>query len=179
MKLKYYLRGLGTGILVTTIILSIAHFGDKAELTDEEIRVRAEALGMVMQEDKLFPNANKNENTESTENKADTERETEFTESTENKANTELPSDGEVKPENEEEIVDEREKYQLHILSGMIPSQICGELQEQGVIENASSLHQYITDMGYATSIIAGEYLIPYGASDEEIYQILKKGPIQ
>ncbi len=46
MKLKYYLRGLGIGILVTTVILSLAGIGRK-NMTDEEVIKRAKELGMV------------------------------------------------------------------------------------------------------------------------------------
>ena len=46
MKLKYYLRGLGIGILITTVILSLAGVGRK-NMTDEEVVKRAKELGMV------------------------------------------------------------------------------------------------------------------------------------
>lgn len=49
MKLKYYLRGLGAGILISTIILSVAMGkSEKVDLTDDEIIERAETLGMEM-----------------------------------------------------------------------------------------------------------------------------------
>lgn len=46
MKLRYYLRGLAAGILLTTIILTIANAGNRP-LTDAEIRQRALELGMI------------------------------------------------------------------------------------------------------------------------------------
>ena len=48
MKLKYYMRGLGIGVAVTSIILIILsgrESGGKT-LTNEEVIARAEALGM-------------------------------------------------------------------------------------------------------------------------------------
>ena len=45
MKLKYYLRGLGIGIVVTAIIMSITN--KPQELTDAQIKMRAMELGMV------------------------------------------------------------------------------------------------------------------------------------
>ena len=45
MKLKYYLRGLGVGIVVTAIIMSIT--GQPEKLTDAQIKMRALELGMV------------------------------------------------------------------------------------------------------------------------------------
>ncbi len=55
MKLKYYMRGLGIGILVTAVIMGIALNG-KRELTDAEIKERAKALGMVEESAVLLPN---------------------------------------------------------------------------------------------------------------------------
>ena len=49
MKLKYYLRGLGIGIVLSTLILSFSiNKESKVDLTEEEIISRAEALGMEM-----------------------------------------------------------------------------------------------------------------------------------
>ena len=45
MKLKYYLRGLGIGIAVTAIIMSITNKPE--EMTDAQIKMRALELGMV------------------------------------------------------------------------------------------------------------------------------------
>ena len=45
MKLKYYLRGLGIGVVVTAIIMSITN--KPQELTDAQIKMRAAELGMV------------------------------------------------------------------------------------------------------------------------------------
>ena len=45
MKLRYYLRGLGIGIIVTAIIMSFTRQPEK--LTDAQIKMRALELGMV------------------------------------------------------------------------------------------------------------------------------------
>ena len=102
MKLKYYLRGLGIGIIITTLVLMIAYSGHKTELTDEEIIARAEALGMVMEEDPLFSNSESHKDTEVVVNSEEianselpTEKETESEIMTENKTEP----DTEVVPE--------------------------------------------------------------------------------
>lgn len=46
MERKYYLRGLGLGIVVTAVIMGIALSGPR-KMTDEEIIQRAKELGMV------------------------------------------------------------------------------------------------------------------------------------
>lgn len=47
VKLQYYLRGLGVGILVTSLIMGTMLSGKEKELTDAEIKKRATELGMV------------------------------------------------------------------------------------------------------------------------------------
>ena len=46
MKLRYYMRGLGIGLLVSVLILVLSGNTGK-RMTDEEIRKRATQLGMV------------------------------------------------------------------------------------------------------------------------------------
>ena len=46
MKLRGYLRGLGAGIFISAVLMGIATSGNKT-MTDEEVRKRAAALGMV------------------------------------------------------------------------------------------------------------------------------------
>ncbi|MCR4761947.1 MAG: hypothetical protein K5696_00305 [Lachnospiraceae bacterium] len=47
MKLKYYLRGMGIGMILTAIIMGIALHGRSNELSDAEIMARARELGMI------------------------------------------------------------------------------------------------------------------------------------
>lgn len=185
MKLKYYLRGLGIGIIITTLVLMIAYSGHKTELTEEEIIARAEELGMVMKEDPLFSNSELHKDTEVVVNSEEgvnselpTKQETESESVTESETETETEVVPETETETETEVVATGEYYHLVIPAGSVPRLICNELEEKGVIESASSLRQYLVDVGYATSIKVGEYDIPYGATNDEVYQILKAGPL-
>ncbi len=47
MKLKYYLRGMGIGIILTAIVMGFALGGRKATISDAEVIERAKTLGMV------------------------------------------------------------------------------------------------------------------------------------
>ena len=47
MKLKYYLRGMGIGIILTAIVMGFALGGRRAAVSDAEIIKRARDLGMV------------------------------------------------------------------------------------------------------------------------------------
>ena len=103
MKLKYYLRGLGIGIIVTTILLMIAFALHKPTMSDADIIARAKQLGMVMPEDE--EPLQDTETTESTEVTAVPETEAAQIEeqTTEAAANTEEPvtADETENPESE------------------------------------------------------------------------------
>ena len=62
MKLKYYLRGLGMGILFATIVMAIAF---SSRLTDKEVEKRARDMGMVYGEETSRKLVKAEENTES------------------------------------------------------------------------------------------------------------------
>jgi len=47
MDLKYYLRGLGLGIIVTAVIMGVVLGGKNKSMTDDDVRKRAAELGMV------------------------------------------------------------------------------------------------------------------------------------
>jgi len=184
VKLKYYLRGLGIGIIITTLVLMITYSGRRTEITDAEIIARAEALGMVMKEDPLFSNSELHKDTETVDsemmNGQDTEKqpevETENVPETETEIATENETENTVVPETE--ATPPGDTYRLVIPAGSYPRLICNELQDNGVIEDAAALRKYLADVGYATSISVGEYDIPYGATNDEVYQILKAGPL-
>ena len=92
MNLKYYLRGLGLGILVTALILSVAG-RNRRTMTDAEVKERAKELGMIENTVLL----EKPEETESaSETTANTESALETTANTESVSETTAGSDGEV-----------------------------------------------------------------------------------
>jgi hypothetical protein len=81
MKLKYYLRGMGIGIILTAIVMGFALGGRKATLSNAQIIERAKALGMVEQSEGVLSETQNdkqeaNSNDSSTSNKTlDTIRE--------------------------------------------------------------------------------------------------------
>lgn len=158
MKLKYYLRGIGTGMIVTTLLLAFSFSHREAEISDEEVMERAAALGMVMAE------------TEETETKEPGAEEpgTELPPETE-EPETELPADD----------VGEQatESYQLVIEEGDVCETVCDKLEEDGVIGDAWELQVYMDEAGYAKSIQIGSYEIPYGLTVEEVGEMIASGP--
>ena len=51
MKLKYYLRGVGIGIIFATLVMTVSSFVHKNNISDEYIIKEARKLGMVMKEE--------------------------------------------------------------------------------------------------------------------------------
>ena len=56
MRLKYYLRGIAAGVVVSTCILTISHNMEmrsvkNSAMTDDEIIASAKELGMVYEDD--------------------------------------------------------------------------------------------------------------------------------
>lgn len=185
MKLKYYLRGMGIGIIVTTIILAIGFSQREVEISDEQVMVRAAALGMVMAEDEDTPTSEMP--TENTEVMMPEEMPTE--------AETEMGMPEEMTEENEtdmpEGMTEEHETdmservelstegtYRLVINKGDVCRVVCEDLQENGVVADAEALRKHLFELGYANSISTGEYDVPYGLTMEEVAQIIVAGPI-
>lgn len=55
MKRKYYMRGLGIGVIITAIIFTVAAPKKEVTMTDEEVIARAQKLGYVKDEGGVTP----------------------------------------------------------------------------------------------------------------------------
>lgn len=194
MKLKYYLRGIGIGIIVTTIILTISFSGRKEEISDEEVIARATQLGMVMQEDE--PVEEETESTEQRETQVGDMSEPEETEDTQALESSGQEESGIQQPkqesisgqndaierdmsQNDTVSENESEMFRLIIQKGDVCRVVCEKLAEGGVITDSEALRKYLFEIGYASNMSVGQYDIPYGASNQEIAEILEKGPVE
>ena len=203
MKLKYYLRGIGTGMIVTTLILAISFSFRKPEMTDEEIRQRAQALGMVMQEDSQTTEEKKAQETEehgTMTPPADTQatgQEAPFA-GTPTAEQEVLPPDAgttaqtpqePAQPDNAQgtpqngvsadQSGETGGSFHLVIESGDVCRIVCEKLQKNGLIADAQAMRSHMSELGYANSIRAGAYEIPYGLTMEEVAQVIIAGPIE
>ena len=114
MERKYYLRGLGLGIVVTAVIMGMALSGQK-NMTDEEVIARAKTLGMVENtENMLLSDTTEQSGAEETEKIEEAEKteETEKTEKTEqitagSAAQEEVTEESDEEESNEEESNEE------------------------------------------------------------------------
>lgn len=205
MKLKFYMRGLGIGIMVTALIMGIAT-KDRRPLTDAEIRAAAVKLGMVDGgslkltdlpqggatdspksdqaeeqsqsggQDGEEPESEQSES-ERAENEVD-ETDPEESDPTPSPDPSPTPSPDPTPspaPTPEESSDSDMETIKFVIKSGTGSRAVCNQLAEAGLIENAAAFDQYLIDSGYSKRISAGTFEIPVGASEEEIAKIISR----
>lgn len=190
MKLKYYLRGLGIGIVVTAIILTIALERKPQALTDAEIKARAAELGMVENKpgsdnqttgaaiDKKQPvtveAAGQTEPaTKATEptTKA-TEPKTEPTKASSEK--TTAPTTKATEPESNNNH--EGGTYiTIDIASSDFSNHAASKLQAAGLVENAADFDRYLIDHGYESRIASGRHEFKVGSTYQELAAELVK----
>ena len=161
MKLKYYLRGLGIGILVTAVIMGVTQGSRKETLSDREIRERAAALGMVEPGNSLADLE-----------AAETPVATEIPAATEAPAATETP-EVTVRPTQKPAEEEEGGSYTFEIQAGDSSYQVAYRLQQAGLVADARDFDNYLCSKGYDRKLKTGSYEIPETATEEEISEIL------
>ena len=203
MKLKYYLRGLGIGMIVTALILGIS-FSNRQDqtsqiMTDDQIRERAAELGMVdsseltlaaLQNSAKQPAEGTPEETTQTQEQNNTEAVPETavpaeTQATAEPETTQEPeATAEPEPEKtaapettaEPEVTEAPQRTQtasITIQRGDDSGSVSRWLYEAGLVENAKAFDNYLCNNGYSRSINPGTYEIAPGTSEEEIAKII------
>lgn len=203
MKLKYYLRGLGIGMIVTALILGIS-FSNRQDqtsqiMTDDQIRERAAELGMVdsseltlaaLQNSEKQPTEGTPEETTQTQEQNNIETEPETTVPAETQATVEPETTQEpeatAEPEPEKtagpettaepEVTEAPQRTQtasIIIQRGDDSGSASRRLYEAGLVENAKAFDNYLCNNGYSRSINPGTYEIAPGTSEEEIAKII------
>ena len=201
MKLRYYMRGIGIGMLVTAIILSITAGSQKTQMSDAEIMKRAEQLGMVREDDLLLTDAknlamhgaenskaSQNEITEDASESEDQEDDGEDAEGmktlSENKdssrkdlgkTKSELLSDAaeDAAADGTENVKATGSFTTITIANGSSSTAVAKALASSGLITDADSYDKYLCANGYDRKLVVGEHRIPTGASPEEIARII------
>lgn len=191
MKRKYYLRGVGAGILFATIVLVTAYsISNGGRMTDQEVMKRAEELGMVKAES-VLDNLDKPASRTGTEENTSTEEPSTNPPSTKDgsteKASTEEPSTEEPSTNrtNSEENTEDTEEpstadssssgrtVTFTVVSGMSSWNVATILQDQGVIADASDFDNYLETNGYSSRIATGEYSVTVGMDYESIAKLI------
>ena len=189
MKLKYYLRGVGTGILFATIILLISY---SYKLSDGQIKKRAAQLGMVMQTEEQSSNVVDNKETSSKPEKeepsSDKEQPTEEPtgeEPTTEEPTTEEPTTEEPttnKTENqtssEETTTDNNTQITcvIKVTNQTGSHHVAISLKRAGIIDDANDFNNYLINNGYAYKIQNGTFTFTKGMTYEEMAKYLITG---
>lgn len=192
MKLKYYLRGLGIGIVVAVFITSIS-FQNRQPMTDEEIKARAAELGMIensvltdrVNKDKDEEPVDESQN-EPSEEPNETLGETEEEPQKEPDADVEEPNADTEAEEPSEETQDNKEDTQtttenvkdtisITVVSGDTSWTVSKRMEEAGLIESAKDFDTHLCRYGYDKKISVGTYKIPVSATHEEMAKILTR----
>ena len=194
MKKKYFVRGLGVGIIFGALIMLAAYMtSGKKSISDEEVIARAKKLGMVKESEYVLTGStdsdatNKSldelvqesaemsatatqETTEAT-TEATTEQETTqaTTEATTEKATTEATTEKATteKPKKEDA------KVTITVSGGMSSETISGLLEDAGLVDSASKFNRFLVEKGYDMKLETGSFEIKAGMSYEEIAKIL------
>lgn len=202
MKRKYYMRGLGIGIIVTAILFAFAFPKKETTMSDEEVIARAQKLGYTKQANGITPddinkikeNDLKTPTTEELEETPVPTQEGTPEPSVSPEPTPEAPEPP-VSPEAPTPAIKEPEKtptsnptvttapttkpvkteYKIKVEKGMSASMVAQKLEESGAIEDADALISYIIKEKMADYINVGTFTIPKGASNKEIVDILTK----
>lgn len=181
MKLKYYLRGIGVGILVTTLILTIAGHNRK-KMSDEEVIKRAGQLGMIMQKDEtLFDNESSASETEASTTETPT-TETPTTEASTTEAptteaptteapTTEAPTT--EAPTTEAPTTAVSGNATIQVVRGMYSESVSQAMQSAGIISDWRDFNMYLCSNGYAERLQTGTFTMNSSMSYEQLAKIL------
>lgn len=196
MKLKYYLRGLGIGIICTAIIMGIALSGNKKEtMTDTEIIERARLLGMVMPEDVEEPseteegqespddNLAKPQEVQGKESVSEIENDKTDSKKDEGKKDNSQKDNSSDKPKqtNDNAAAGNAQQgtspkmIQIEIVAGDFSDAVSQKLFRAGLVSDAEAFNKYLTQKDADQTLRIGVYEIPEGATQDEIIEILTK----
>ena len=198
MKLRYQMRGLGIGMIVTALLMGVT--AEKVPLSDAEIRTRAAELGMVESDslkltdvqntpvpeenhsgDEAVPSTGPEEGTKAEEDPDSEEGPAQQLPGTQGEEDADAGSgetsgeDGSLSGPDEAAGESSAETVTVEVEPGVTCYRICIMLEEEGLVEDAAAFDTYLCDNGYSRKIKFGTYQIPAGASEEEIAKIITR----
>lgn len=187
MKKKYFVRGLGIGIIFGALIMLAAYLtSGKGSLSDEEVMKRAQELGMVKKSEYVLDSEVTSEETiteaVTTEAPVATEKATEeatteapgTTERATEEATTEAATTEKATTEAATtEQMDAKTKATITVSGGMSSETISSLLENAGLVDSASKFNSFLVQNGYDKKLETGSFDISGGMTYEEIARIL------
>lgn len=176
MKFKYYLRGMGMGIIFATLVMTVSSVIHNNNLSDEKIIKEATKLGMVMPEETESTQGglwSKNEDV-STEGTEDSSESVETVDGTENTSEDATETTTENAESGEQVVGENGVTYIIiNVYPGDTARLIAERLYENGLVDDAESFRKYLGQTGQANRLHVGEFMVPIGATYEQIFDIL------
>ena len=183
MKRKYFVRGLGVGILFGALIMFAAYMtSGKNRMSDEDVIKRAQELGMVKQSEYVLESdvTSQETTTEEITTEATTEKATTEAPTTTEKATTEKTTTEKATTEaSTTEKADTSTQTTVTISSGMSSEAIASALANAGLVDDASKFNSFLVANGYDMKLETGNFSLETGMSYEEIAGITKKNAIR
>ncbi len=168
MKFKYYLRGIGIGILATTVIFMIAIAARGGIMTDEKAIARAQQLGYTLETEASGDATTDTSDGMTLKEYSEASNTEETTDSTEEEK-TEDTTDASDTEEETTNAADEPTEITITISSEDDSSAVAKRLQQNGIIEDASDFDQYLVKYGYDRILQPGDYTV---SSDMDYAQL-------
>lgn len=189
LKLRYFIRGLGIGIVFTAIVMSLSLQASRSRiirenaLTKEEIMEKAMGYGMILDSSEDTTPIEENDDKDVTKSEDDVESKDDSLEDKEEtnvdsiKEEETLPQETNEKSKDTKEEKDDSvvsiDYIPIKITSGMTATDVGRLLKEEGVIEDLDEFRSYMSEQGYSSKILIGKYLIPVSASYKKIAKII------
>ena len=175
MKLKYYLRGLGTGVLFATIVLFIAY---SYRMTDARIKEEALKLGMVYPDtEQTGENNVTSSDKETVSGDNVTQNTTEGSSEDETEDSTEATTDGNTEDPTEDTTqtpdVGGEKTCVINVTDYTVSGDVANQLADAGIIEDAEDFNNYLINNGYAYRIQNGQFTFVSGMTYNEMAEML------
>lgn len=192
MRLKYYLRGLGLGIIFTCLMFMLFS-NKKADNTDKmDINQQLETTTETLSNQTSGDDKNDTANDEAVSGSADVQNNTDAEDdvNAQNNADAQNTADNQTGASDttdtsnqtddsnitgETGTDDVQDEYvTLVIEKGDIARDVAESLYDDGIIDDAESFRKYLGETGVSRTLHAGEYNIKVGSTYEEIVELLK-----
>ena len=181
MKLKYYMRGMGFGIIVTSLIFLIAiavkePFQTPKATVPEESTTEETTVAEEQKKDKDDETDVKKEKdtSEKTEDENTPDVETAVDEQGNTTTIENIPGGEPVITERVTDGSGEtQETITVTIVGGEGSNAVGSKLQQAGIVDSGNRFNNYLEDNNYDNVIQPGTYTIPKGSTYEEVAEII------
>ncbi len=182
MKIKWFIRGLGAGIIITALILCITYRSDSKS---SNIIEQAKKLGME------FPKKTEQDQpAEASERPSAAPPEAPTSAAVQAADGGQAAETGKEQSEADRKLKDKLDKStddisnasrykegkkSFVVRNGLLSSSVAREMEQAGIIDDADAFDEYIEKNGYGKLVRSGKYDIPVGADFETIAKIITR----